>query len=79
MPWRASGALKADLRSASLDNLEVRVGPEDRALAANGSAQIAVWRDAARESSLAAKQLNFDALLRGEGEDSASPAKAYEA
>jgi uncharacterized protein involved in outer membrane biogenesis len=76
-PWRASGALKADLRSASLDNLEVRVGPEDRALAANGSAEIAFGATLRASATLAAKQLNFDALLRGEGEDSASPAKAY--
>jgi uncharacterized protein involved in outer membrane biogenesis len=79
MPWRASGALKADLSSASLDNLEVRVGAEDRALAANGSAQMAFGATSRASVTLAAKQLNFDALLRVEGEDSASPAKAYRA
>ncbi|WP_158815491.1 AsmA-like C-terminal region-containing protein [Methylocapsa sp. S129] len=76
-PWRASGALKADLRRASLDNLDVRLGQEDRALAANGSAQMEFGAPPRASIVLAAKQLNFDTLLRGEGEDSASPAKAY--
>ena len=79
MPWRASGALKADLRGASLDNLDIRLGQEDRALAANGSAQMEFGAPPRASIVLAAKQLNFDTLLRAEGEDSASPAQAYEA
>ena len=78
MPWQASGVLKADLHSASLDNLDVRLGREDRALAANGSAQALFGATPRLSVDVAAKQLNLDALLRAEGEDSASPAQAYE-
>jgi uncharacterized protein involved in outer membrane biogenesis len=79
MFWRASGALKADLLRASLDNLEVRLGQEDRALAANGSAQLEFGASPRAHVTLAAKQLNLDALLRRRGEDSVSPAAAYDA
>jgi uncharacterized protein involved in outer membrane biogenesis len=79
MPWRASGALKADLREASLDGLEIRVGQEDRALAANGSAQAKFGANPEMKVVLEAKQLNLDGLLRSEGADSATPAQAYEA
>lgn len=79
IPWRASGLLKADLRRASLDNLDVRLGREDRALAANGSAQIEFGATPHASVALAAKQLNIDALLRQPGEDSAPPARAFRA
>jgi hypothetical protein len=79
MPWRASGALKADLRGASLDGMEVRLGREDRALAANGSARMAFGPMIRASITLAAKQLNLDALLRDEGQDSVPPGKAYSA
>ncbi|MGA2793127.1 MAG: hypothetical protein ABSE69_06265, partial [Roseiarcus sp.] len=78
MPWQASGVLKADLHAASLDNLDVRLGREDRALVANGSAQAVFGATPRASVVLTAKQLNLDALLRAEGEDSASPAQAYE-
>jgi uncharacterized protein involved in outer membrane biogenesis len=77
-PWLASGILKADLQAASLDNLDARVGPEDRALAASGSAQMAFGATPRLSVALAAKQLNLDALLRAEGEDSAAPAQVFE-
>jgi uncharacterized protein involved in outer membrane biogenesis len=79
IPWRASGTLKADLRKASLDDLDVRLGQEDRALAANGSGQMEFGAAPRVSATLAAKQLNFDALLRGQGEDTASPTKAFDA
>jgi uncharacterized protein involved in outer membrane biogenesis len=79
IPWRASGVLKADLRKASLDDLDVRLGREDRALAATGSGQMEFGPAPRVSATLAAKQLNFDALLRAEGEDTASPAKAFAA
>lgn len=78
-PWRASGALKADLRGASLDNLDVRLGPEERALAAEGSAQAEFGAKPRASVVLSAKQFNLDALLRAQGEDSASPGQAFEA
>jgi uncharacterized protein involved in outer membrane biogenesis len=78
-PWRASGALKASLSGASLDNLEVRVGPEDRALSATGAAQMQFGAAPHASVALAAKQLNFDALLHQESDASASPAAVYRA
>jgi uncharacterized protein involved in outer membrane biogenesis len=79
MPWRASGVLKANLRSAALDNLTVHLGPEDRALAMDGSAQVDFGATPKANLALTAKQLNFDTLLRAENEDSTSPTKAFEA
>ena len=78
VPWLASGVLKADLQAASLDNLDFRVGPEDRALTAKGSAQAAFGATPGANVTLAAKQLNLDAFLRVEGEDSAAPAQVFE-
>jgi hypothetical protein len=78
-PWRASGALKADLSGASLDDLDVRLGPEDRALAANGSVRAEFGATPQMKIVLEAKQLNLDTLLRVDGEDSATPLQAYEA
>ena len=79
MPWRAAGALKADLRGATLDNLNVRLGAEDRALAADGSGQAEFGATPRAHLVLAAKQLNFDTLLRVEGADSATPTQAFQA
>jgi AsmA family len=78
-PWRASGSLKVDSNAASLDNLEIRVGPEDRALSANGSAEMQFGASPRASVVLNAKQFNFDALLREEKQDSVPPAKVYRA
>jgi uncharacterized protein involved in outer membrane biogenesis len=78
-PWRAWGSLKVDSSAASLDNLEIHVGPEDRALSANGSAEMQFGASPRATVALTAKQFNFDALLREEQQDSASPAKVYRA
>ena len=78
MPWLASGILKASLQSASLDSLDVRVGPEDRAVAASGAAQVIFGAKPRARVTLTAKQLNLDALLRPQGEDSAAPAEVFE-
>jgi hypothetical protein len=77
-PWRAAGTLKADLRHASFSDLNVRIGPEDRALSADGSAEVKFETAPQVDVTLAAKQLNLDSLLRSEGSDSAPPAEAYE-
>ncbi|MGA2044074.1 MAG: AsmA family protein [Roseiarcus sp.] len=78
-PWRAAGALKANLSEASLADLDVRIGPEDRALAATGSARAQFGAAPQMSVVLAAKQLNLDAALRAEGEESSTPSQAFAA
>jgi AsmA family/AsmA-like C-terminal region len=78
-PWRASGLMTADWRGAALNNLDVRLGREDRALAMEGSAQTDFGLQRQAKITLSAKQLNVDAFLRKDGEDSATPAQAYSA
>jgi hypothetical protein len=78
-PWRVSGALRADLDGATVEDLLVRFGPEERALEASGTARLEVGPPARFTADLKAKELNIDALLREKGEDSASPARALAA
>ena len=78
-PWRVSGALRADFNGATMEDLVARFGPEERALEANGTAKLEIGPSARLSADLAAKQLNLDALLRGEGEESVSPARALAA
>jgi hypothetical protein len=78
-PWRVSGALRADLGGATVEDLAVRFGPEERALEASGTARLEVGPPARFTADLKAKELNVDALLREKGEDSVSPARALAA
>ncbi|MGD1035882.1 MAG: AsmA family protein [Roseiarcus sp.] len=78
-PWRVSGALHADLGGATMENLILRFGPEERALEASGTARLEIGPLARLSADLKAKQLNVDALLREKGEDSVSPARALAA
>ncbi len=78
-PWRASGALKADLNGAEFKNLNIRIGDADRALSADGAARAEFGAAPRANLALSAKQLNLDTLLRRDGEDAAPPARAYEA
>lgn len=75
-PWRVSGALRGDLNGATMDDLVARLGPDERALEASGTAKLEIGPSSRLSADLEAKQLNLDALLRGEGEESISPARA---
>ena len=77
-PWRISGALLADRRHAKLDALDLRLGPEERALQVGGAAQADFSDGVVLSAQLSAKQLNIDSLLRREGEPSAPPARLLE-
>jgi hypothetical protein len=77
-PWRVSGALVADRRHAMLDELDLRLGPEERALELGGTVAADFASDVVLDAQLNAKQLNIDSLLRREGEDSAPPARFLE-
>ena len=78
-PWRVSGALHADLGGATMEDLVLRFGPDERALEASGAARLEMGPLARLSADLKAKQLNVDALLREKDEDSVSPARALAA
>jgi hypothetical protein len=78
-PWSVSGVLRADLGGATMDDLTLRFGPDERALEASGTARLEIGSLASLSADLQAKQLNVDALLREKGEDSVSPARALAA
>jgi uncharacterized protein involved in outer membrane biogenesis len=78
-PWSVSGALHADFGGATMENLVLRFGPDERALEATGTARLEMGSLARLSADLKAKQLNVDALLREKGKDSVSPARALAA
>jgi uncharacterized protein involved in outer membrane biogenesis len=76
-PWRAAATLSGDLDAAAAQNLVLRFGPDERALEARGSARLFGGKSPRLWLDLDAKQLDFDALLRGKDEDAAPPARAF--
>jgi len=76
-PWKASGATRIDLHHASLDDLDLRLGPEARALEATGSVEADLGATLDVTARLQSKELNLDALLRREKEESAPPARLW--
>ncbi|MBV8474108.1 MAG: hypothetical protein JO234_11885, partial [Hyphomicrobiales bacterium] len=78
-PWSVAGSLHGDLGGAKLDSLVARFGPDERALDANGAAEITMGATPDVSVNLQSKQLNIDALLRRDGEDSVAPARALAA
>jgi uncharacterized protein involved in outer membrane biogenesis len=75
-PWRASATLSGDLAAASAQDLILRFGPDERALETRGSARLFGGKSPRLWVDLDAKQLDFDALLRGKDEDAAPPVRA---
>ena len=78
-PWRIAGDLSADFETAKLKKLEARLGEEPRGLTLQGSAEARFGAAPRLAVTLGGKELNLDALLRGKGEDSAPPERAYRA
>lgn len=76
LPWKAVGRMTADLDRAAIQQAEFRVGPEERALHAEGSATLTYGAPSRLAVEAKAKQANLDALLRGKGEDVVPPARA---
>ena len=75
-PWRIAGPISVDLNQAVLRGGQFQLGPEERAIRADGDARV-VFGSAARVSvALRAKQANVDALMRRKGEDGVAPARA---
>ena len=66
-PWRVSGDLTANLDVARLDKIEARIGENEKALSMQGAAEAYFGAAPRLNVSLAAKEMNVDALLRGKG------------
>ncbi len=75
-PWRAVGRMTADLDRAALEGAQLRLGPEERALSAEGAATLTYGSPPRLVVNAKAKQANLDALLRRKGEDGVAPGRA---
>jgi AsmA-like C-terminal region len=75
-PWRVAGPMTVDLDRATIRGAEFRLGPEERALKAEGDATLVFGSPARLSIDLKAKQANVDSLMRRKGEDGAAPARA---
>ncbi|MDF2116695.1 AsmA family protein [Roseiarcaceae bacterium H3SJ34-1] len=69
--WRATGPARIDLDGAQMEPLEFRLGPDDRTLAATGSARLVAGPNPALSVKLTAPQIDFDRLA-SETRDAAS-------
>ena len=78
MPWRAVGRMIADFDRATIDKAQFRLGPEERALSADGSATLTYGSPARLAVQVKAKRANIDALLRRKGEDGVAPARVLD-
>lgn len=63
LSWRITGPLTADSRRASFTSLELRLGDEDRALTATGTAEIDFNGPPQAQAILSARQIDVDRLL----------------
>ena len=75
-PWRIVGPVTADLNQAALHGAEFQLGPEERAIRAEGDARFVFGSPARISVAFRAKQANVDALMRRKGEDGVAPARA---
>ena len=75
-PWRVVGPMTVDLNQAALRGAEFRLGPEERAIRADGDARLVFGSPARISIALKAKQANVDSLMRRKGEDGVAPARA---
>jgi AsmA-like C-terminal region len=75
-PWRVAGPMIVDFNRAAIHGAEFRLGPEERAVRANGDATLAFGSPARLSIEVKAKQANVDSLMRRKGEDGVAPARA---
>ncbi len=76
LPWLVTGQMTADFNRATLQHAELRLGPEERAVRADGSAIVSFGSPSRLSVAFNAKQANLDALLRRKGEEGVAPASA---
>lgn len=69
-PWRLQANVKADAAQTLLDPLELRLG-EDRFVTLTGAGRLVHAAEPTLELQLAAKQIDLDRLLAGEGQTAA--------
>ena len=65
VPWRLSGAFKADTTRAGFESADLRAGDEDRAVTATGTAALSFSPMLRLDAQFVARQLDFDRLLAG--------------
>ncbi len=75
-PWRIAGPITVDLARAAVRGAEFRLGPDERAIRAEGDATLAFGSPARMSVTLKAKQANVDSLMRRKGEDGVAPVRA---
>ena len=75
-PWRVAGPMTVDLIRAAIRGAEFRLGPEERAIRANGDATLVFASPPRLSVEVKAKQANVDSLMRRKGEDGVAPARA---
>ncbi|HSV00203.1 MAG TPA: AsmA family protein [Roseiarcus sp.] len=75
-PWRIAGSTTVDLNQATLRQAEFRLGPEERAIRAEGEARLVFGSPVQISAALKSKQVNLDSLMRRKGEDAVAPARA---
>ncbi len=75
-PWRIAGPISVDLNQAVLRGAQFQLGPEERAIRADGDARLVFGSPVRISVAFKAKQANVDAFMRRKGEDGVTPARA---
>jgi hypothetical protein len=75
-PWRVVGPIAVDFNQAVIRGADFHLGPEERAIRADGDARLVFGSPARFSIALKAKQANVDSLMRRKGEDGVAPARA---
>ena len=63
VPWRFSGTVRADVRKASVDKAELRLGTDERAMSFAGKADVDLSASPKAKLSLRARQIDLDRFL----------------
>lgn len=67
LPWQLSGSLHADLRKATISNLDLHVGDEDHLASFGGAAEFDLGRKPRADLTIKAQQIDLDKLLSSDG------------
>jgi uncharacterized protein involved in outer membrane biogenesis len=78
-PWRIAGQAQTLGDTVRVENADLRLGEDARALQATGALSLLLGERPALNADLKAKTLNLDSLLRSKDEVSAPPSRAFDA
>ncbi|MGB8277541.1 MAG: AsmA family protein [Methylovirgula sp.] len=67
LPWQLSGAARAELHKAVIDDLDLRLGDDDHGMSFNGAAQFDFGAVPRANATLKASQIDLDRLLTEQG------------